>query len=87
MLEEYGLYNSFGVGRFSFVQSWLTEASRLGDSQASASNAGLPGDPNSLSLIARTWSDLISQGVVLLVSLLHNHQKDMTGMTDQIISM
>ena len=24
-----GLYNSFGVSRFSFMQSWLTQASRL----------------------------------------------------------
>ena len=41
------LYNSFGVGRFSFVQSWLTQASRLANSQASASNARVTGDPNS----------------------------------------
>ena len=46
-LKKVGLYNSFGVGRFSFWQSWLTRASRLANSQASASNAGVPGDPNS----------------------------------------
>ena len=34
-----GLYNSFEVGRFSFMQSWLTHTSRLANSQASASNA------------------------------------------------
>ena len=45
-LKNVGLYNSFGVGRFSFWQSWLTQASRLANSQASASNAGVPGDPN-----------------------------------------
>ena len=42
-----GLYNSFGGGRFSFWQSSLTRASRCANSQASASNAGVPGDPNS----------------------------------------
>ena len=46
-LKNMGLYNSFGIGRFSFWQSWLTWASRLANSQASASNAGVPGDPNS----------------------------------------
>ena len=42
MLEEYGLYISFGGGRCSFWQSWLTRASRLANSQASALNAGVP---------------------------------------------
>ena len=37
----------FGIGRFSLWQSWLTQASRLANSQASASNAGVQGDPNS----------------------------------------
>ena len=46
-LKTVGLYNSFGGGRFSFWQSLLTWASRCANSQASASNAGLPGDPNS----------------------------------------
>ena len=46
-LKTVGLYNSFGVGRFSFMQSSLTQASRCANSQASASNAGVPGDPNS----------------------------------------
>ena len=46
-LKTVGLYNSFGVGRFSFMQSSLTRASRCANSQASASNAGVPGDPNS----------------------------------------
>ena len=46
-LKIVGLYNSFGVGRFSFMQSLLTRASRCANSQASASNAGVPGDPNS----------------------------------------
>ena len=56
-LKNVGLYNSFGVGRFSFMQSWLTQASRLANSQASASNAGVPGDPNSnCSYLALIWS-------------------------------
>ena len=46
-LKTVGLYNSFGGGRFSFGQSSLTRASRCANSQASASNAGVPGDPNS----------------------------------------
>ena len=46
-LKTVGLYNSFGGGRFSFWQSSLTQASRCANSQASASNAGVPGDPNS----------------------------------------
>ena len=46
-LKTVGLYNSFGGGRFSFWQSSLTWASRCANSQASASNAGVPGDPNS----------------------------------------
>ena len=45
-LKTVGLYNSFGGGRFSFWQSSLTRASRCANSQASASNAGVPGDPN-----------------------------------------
>ena len=59
-LKNMGLYNSFGVSRFSFMQSWLTQASRLANSQASASNAGVPGDPNSpesnCSYLAWIWS-------------------------------
>ena len=46
-LKTVGLYNSFGGGRFSFMQCSLTRASRCANSQASASNAGVPGDPNS----------------------------------------
>ena len=46
-LKNMGLYNSFGIGRFSLWPSWLTRASRLANSQASASNAGVPDDPNS----------------------------------------
>ena len=46
-LKTVGLYNSFGGGSFSFWQSSLTRASRCANSQASASNAGVPGDPNS----------------------------------------
>ena len=46
-LKNMGLYNSFGIGRFSLWHSWLTQASRLANSQASASNDGVPGDPNS----------------------------------------
>ena len=46
-LKTVGLYNSFGGGRFSFWQSSLTRASRCANSQASASNAEVPGDPNS----------------------------------------
>ena len=46
-LKTMGLYNSFGGGTFSFWQSLLTQASRCANSQASASNAGVPGDPNS----------------------------------------
>ena len=46
-LKTVGLYNSFGGGRFSFWQSLLTWASRCANSQASASNAWVPGDPNS----------------------------------------
>ena len=45
-LKNVGLYNSFGIGRCSFLHSSLTQASRLAISQASASNAGVPGDPN-----------------------------------------
>ena len=41
-LKNIGLYNSFGGGRFSFWQSWLTQASRFANSQASALNAGVP---------------------------------------------
>ena len=44
-LKTVGLYNSFGGGRFSFWQSWLTRASRLANSQASALNAGVSTDP------------------------------------------
>ena len=46
-LKNEGLYNSFGIGRCSFWHSLLTQGSRLANSQASASNVGLPGDPNS----------------------------------------
>ena len=46
-LKNMGLYNSFGIGRCSFLHSSLTQASRLANSQVSASNAGVPGDPNS----------------------------------------
>ena len=46
-LKNVGLYNSFGIGRFSFLHSSLTRARILANSQASASNAGVPGDPNS----------------------------------------
>ena len=55
------------------MQSSLTQASRCANSQASASNAGVPGDPNLLE------SDFIHQGVVLLVCLLHSHQVDWFG--------
>ena len=41
------LYNSFGVGRFSSWQSWLTQASIFANSQASALNAGVPTAPYS----------------------------------------
>ena len=72
-----GLYNSFGGGRFSFWQSWLTWASRFANSQASALNVGVPTVPylpeSNCSYLACI---LISQGVVLLVSLLQSHQKD-----------
>ena len=40
-LKTVCLYNSFGVGKFSFWQSWLTRTSRFANSQASASNAGV----------------------------------------------
>ena len=46
-LKNVGLYNSFGIGRCSFLHSSITQARRLANSQASASNAGVPGDPNS----------------------------------------
>ena len=46
-LKTVSLYNSFGGGRFSFWQSSFTWASRCANSQASASNARVPGDPNS----------------------------------------
>ena len=46
-LKTMGLYNSFGVGRFSFWQSWLTQASKFANSQASALNAGVSTDPYS----------------------------------------
>ena len=85
-LKNVGLYNSFGVGRFSFWQRWFTWASRSANWQASASNAGVPGDPNlPESNCLYLGAYLISQGVVLLVSLLHSHQN--FGMTDRIISM
>ena len=45
-LKNVGLYKSFGIGRCSFLHSLLTQARRLANSQASASNAGVPGDPN-----------------------------------------
>ena len=45
-LKNVGLYNSFGIGRCSFLHSLLTQAIRLANSQASASNGGVPGDPN-----------------------------------------
>ena len=87
-LKNVALYNSFWVGRFSFVQSWLTQASRLANSQASASNAGVPGDPNlpesNYSYLALIWS------VNELYSLLTSYtviKKTGIGMTDQIISM
>ena len=42
------------------MQSWLTWASRLANSQASASNAGVQGDPNSPEsnclYLAQIWS-------------------------------
>ena len=46
-LKNMGLYNSFGIGSGSFLHSLLTRASRLPNSQASASDAGVSGDPNS----------------------------------------
>ena len=56
-LKNVGLYNSCGVGRFSFWQSWLTRASRLANSQASALNAGVSTDPYSnYSYLAHIWS-------------------------------
>ena len=59
-LKNVSLYNSFGVGRLSFVQSWLTWASRLTNSQTSASNTGVPGNPNSPEsnclYLAQIWS-------------------------------
>ena len=56
-LKNVGLYNSFGISRFSFWHSLLTQAGRLANSQASASNAGVPmlGTQTCLSLIAHTW--------------------------------
>ena len=44
-LKNVGLYISFGGGRFSFWQSWLTQASKFANSQASALNAGVPTAP------------------------------------------
>ena len=43
-LKTVGLYNSFGGGRFSFWQSWLTWPSRFANSQASTLNAGVSTD-------------------------------------------
>ena len=37
----------FGGARFSFWQSWLTQASRFANSQVSAINAGVPSVPYS----------------------------------------
>ena len=54
-LKNVGLYNSFGIGRFSLWQSWLTRASRLPNSQASASKAGCQVTQTHLSLISHTW--------------------------------
>ena len=55
-----GLYNSFGGGRFSFWQSWLTRAIRFANSQASASNAGVPTAPylpeSNCTYLAHIWS-------------------------------
>ena len=78
-LKNVGLYNSFGVGMFSFWQSWLTWASRLANSQASASNAGVPGDPNlpesNCSYLALIWS--VKELYSLWASC--SHQKDWFG--------
>ena len=46
-LKNMGLYNSSGGGRFSFWQSWLTQASKFANSQASTLNAGVPTAPYS----------------------------------------
>ena len=46
MLEECGPVDSLDGGRFIFWQSWLIQASRLANLQASALNAGVPNVPN-----------------------------------------
>ena len=62
------------------MHSSLTRASRLANSQASASNAGVPGDLNSPEFNCFIpGPDFIRQGVVLLVCLLHSHQVDWFG--------
>ena len=83
-LKNVGLYNSFGIGRFSLWHSWLTRASRLANSQASASNAGVPGDPNSpesnCSYLALIWS--VKELYSLCASCTVNKETGF-GMTDR----
>ena len=87
-LKNMGLYNSFGIGRFSLWQSWLTRASRLANSQASASKAGVPGDLNSPEsnclYLALIWS--VKELCSLCASCTVNNETGF-GMTDQVISM
>ena len=87
-LKNVGLYNSFGIGRFSLWQSWLTRASRLANSQASASKAGVPGDPNlpesNCSYLSLIWS--VKELYSLCASCTVNNETGF-GMTDQVISM
>ena len=87
-LKNVGLYNSFGIDRFSLWQSWLTRASRLASSQASASKAGVPGDPNSpepnCSYLALIWS--VKELYSLCASCTVNNET-VFGMNDQVISM
>ena len=86
-LKNVGLYNSFGIGRFSLWHSWLTRASRLANSQASASNAGVPGDPNSPEsncwYLALIWS--VKELYSLCASCTVNKETGF-GMTDQVLS-
>ena len=83
-LKNVGLYNSFGIGRFSLWHSWLTRANRLANSQASASNAGVPGDPNSpesnCSYLALIWS--VKELYPLCASCTVNKETGF-GMTDR----
>ena len=60
------------------MHSLLTQARRLANSQASSSNAGVPGDPNSPESNC-SYLALIFVVVVLLLCLLHSHQVDWFG--------